>query len=134
MEPLQQNAPANRNGILVFSHGGPICLPEGFPELPMNVYSRLGFSLIKLKNKDRKEFRTLTAATEDQYRSVLAALLNIRPDEVVLPSSEPDENCHVYNGACLGTQNCPSTKPFSNAVVDPGRGFIGCVCDLLAGS
>jgi len=117
---------AKPDDLLVFPPGAPIQLPEGFPPLPMNVYSEFGFKLVTIQKDGCAGVRVWTAATEEDYRALLARRRNVRPEEVVLsPSSGPGGRCHLWNGACTG--NCASTQ-FCWPIVDLGRGTIGCGC------
>jgi hypothetical protein len=70
--------------------------------------------------------QTWTAATEDEYRKMLAKLLNVPFEKAVIHAcAESSSLCHMFNGVCTG--DCPSLQ-FCMGVFDPGQGLVGCAC------
>jgi hypothetical protein len=111
----------------MFPPGVPLRLPDGFPELPRNIFSQFGFKVFTLRLKDGAEVRGWTVATEEDYRIREAKIRNIRPEDVVLsPCAEAGSLCQFANGGCVG--DCPSTQ-FCVPTVDVGGGTIGCHCE-----
>lgn len=123
-----EKAPVKHKDLLVFPAGAPIQLPAGLPAMPMNVFSEFGFKLTAIKETGCTDVQVWTPATEDDYRQMLARLLNVPPKDVVIEQDAkfgPPKKCGMFNGVCRGT--CASTK-FCKGVYDIKLGLIGCAC------
>ncbi|MEV6653933.1 hypothetical protein [Streptomyces sp. NPDC051219] len=114
--------------FIEFPVGAPIQLPAGFPPLPMNIYSEWGFKLKTLSEEGCADVKVWTAATEDDYRTMVARMQNVRPEDVdpTHIHGPHGKRCNLWNGACAGRCDVDALK--CRPKISIRDGMASCVC------